>query len=204
MSSTTDMPDGSDTPDDTSIGQRIKTLRAARHMTLAKLASAAQVPASTISKIENGLLRPSLVQAIRLAEALQANLAFLAGSYRDRPQRRSVVRAADRRSIHYPELGLTLEDLSGPFMPGVLESRLGLLEPGAHSGLEHMTHVGDELCFVIEGAIRFRFDTGSEADTVELLARECLQFKSDTPHSWENAHNGLTRVLWVFSDGLSF
>ncbi|MFZ4285402.1 helix-turn-helix domain-containing protein [Variovorax sp. HJSM1_2] len=197
-------PDASDRPDNTPVGQRIKTLRTSRKTSLSELAARSGVSASTISKIENSQARPSLVQAIRLAEALEANLAFLAGGYRHRPQKRCTVRAGDRNSMPYPEFGFALEDLNGSFYANVLEARLGVLNPGAHSGQEHMVHAGDELCFVMEGAMRFRFDTESGVKTVDLSARECLQFKSTMPHSWVNTHGGPTTVLWVFSDGLSF
>ena len=186
--------------DTVNIGERIKELRLAKRLTIGRLAALAGVPPSTISKIENGRLRPSLVHAINLAAALEENLAFLVGKYRDRPQPRAVVRATERDTINYPEMGLALQDLSGQFIPGVLEARLGMLAPGAHSGVEPMTHPGEELCYVIDGAIRYRIDS----ETIELLAREYLQFKSNIQHSWENPHSGETRVLWVFSDGLSF
>jgi len=187
-----------------SIGDRLHELRVSKGLTVRKLSILSSVPVSTISKIENGQLRPSLVHAINLATALQENLAFLVGRYRDRPEPRSVVRAYDRKTILYPELGFTLQDLSGQFLPGVLEARLGTLEPGAHSGVEPMTHRGEELCYVIEGGIRYRIDNGLDVETLELQEHEYLQFKSSTPHSWENSHGGQTKVLWVFSEGLSF
>lgn len=190
--------------DDVNIGERLKELRLSKGLTISNLAALAGVPGSTISKIENGQLRPSLVHAINLAAALKENLAFLSGRYRDRPQPRSVVRAIDRKTIKLPDLEFALQDLSGQFLPGVLEARLGMLDAGAHSGVDPMTHPGEELCYVIEGAIRYRIDNGVDVETIELLPREYLQFKSDVPHSWENAHGHQTKVLWVFSDGLSF
>ena len=144
------------------LGERIKEMRLAKGLTMEKLAGLSGVPASSISKIENGQLRPSFVHAINLATALQENLAFLVGRYR--------------------------------------KARLGMLSPGAYSGLDPMQHRGEELCYVIHGAIRYRID----GETIDLLPREYLQFKGDIAHSWENAHSGETRVLWVFSDGLSF
>ena len=182
------------------VGERIKELRTAKGLTIDRLASLSGVPGSSISKIENGQLRPSLVHAINLASALQENLAFLVGRYRDKPKPRALVRPAERDMISYPEMGLVLQDLSGQFVSGILEARLGVLSQSALSGNDPMTHRGEELCYVIEGAIRYRIDN----ETIDLLPREFLQFKSDVPHSWENTHEGETRVLWLFSDGLSF
>lgn len=192
--------DKSSSIDIVKVGERIKELRINKGLTIDRLATLSGVPGSSISKIENGQLRPSLVHAINLASALQENLAFLVGRYRDKPKPRALVRAAERDMINYPEMGLALQDLSGQFVPGILEARLGVLSQGALSGNDPMTHRGEELCYVIDGAIRYRIDN----DTIDLLPREFLQFKSDVPHSWENTHEEETRVLWLFSDGLSF
>jgi transcriptional regulator with XRE-family HTH domain len=155
------------------VSERLRELRLGRKLTISRLAELSKVPASTISKIENGQLRPSLVHAINLASALQENLGFLVARFRERPQPRVVVRRAERHTIEYSEMGLTLQDLSGHFLPGVLEARLGILARGAQ-------------------------------ETYDLGADEYLHFRSDIPHSWENAVADETRVLWIFSDGLSF
>jgi transcriptional regulator with XRE-family HTH domain len=183
-----------------SIGERLRKLRLGRNFTVNNLAKRAGVPASTISKIENGLLKPSLVHAINLATALEENLGFLVDRYRSEPQRTSIVYAGEREHLEFPDMGLELHDLSGHFNPGVLEARYGMLKPGAHSGRAPMTHPGDEICCVVKGAITFH--VGS--DTWTLAAGDTIHFKSDLPHRWENAARGRTEVIWVFSDGLSF
>ena len=182
------------------VSERLRKLRLARKLTISRLAELSKVPASTISKIEYGQLRPSLVHAINLASALEENLGFLVARFRERPRPRSVVRRVQRDTIEYPEMGLTLQDLSGHFLPGVLEARLGILARGAHSGVGSMTHQGEEFCCVLSGAISYRIDE----EIYDLSANEYLHFRSDTPHSWENAVSAETRVLWIFSDGLSF
>jgi transcriptional regulator with XRE-family HTH domain len=182
------------------VGTRLRELRLGRKLTISQLAKLSSVPASTISKIENGQLRPSLVHAINLASALNENLGFLIERFRDRPQPVAIVRADQRDTIDYPDMGLTLQDLSGHFSSGVLEARVGVLARDAHSGLGGMKHPGEEFCYVISGAIRYQID----GEIYELSAGEYLHFKSTIQHSWENSHGRETRVLWVFSDGLSF
>lgn len=182
------------------VSERLRKLRLARKLTISRLAELSKVPASTISKIENGQLRPSLVHAINLASALEENLGFLVARFRERPRPRAVVRRVQRDTIEYPEMGLTLQDLSGHFLAGVLEARLGILARGAYSGVGSMTHQGEEFCCVLSGAISYRIDE----EIYDLSANEYLHFRSDTPHSWENAVSAETRVLWIFSDGLSF
>lgn len=184
------------------VGQRLRDLRKRKGFTINGLAKLSRVPASTISKVENGLLKPSLVHAINLAHALQENLGFLVDHYRSQPQRTAFVYAASRNEIEYPEMSMSLGDLNGKFIPGVLEARLGSLKPGAHSGDAPMRHPGEELCYVLKGAIRYTV----EGEEWELRPGDTIQFKSTLNHRWQNAHRGPTQVIWVFSDsgGLQF
>jgi transcriptional regulator with XRE-family HTH domain len=182
------------------VGVRIKQLRLKRELSIGQLAKISGVPGSTISKIENGQLRPSLVHAINLASALQENLGFLVEAFRGPPHSLSFVRAKDRNTIHYSDMGLTLQDLSGNFFSGVLEARLGILSAGAHSGAGFMRHSSEECCYVISGAMRYRVGES----VYDLAAGDFINVRSMIEHSWENCHSKQTRVLWVFSDNLDF
>ncbi len=182
------------------IGETLRALRAQRGWSLSELASASAVPASTISKIENGLMHPSLVHAINLAAALEANLGFLTGRNATTADPVSVVRAARRPRLDLPGMGLMLMDLHGSFASGVLEARAGRLAINARSGDEDMTHPGEEICHVLSGTIRYHVD----GRVLDLHAGDTIHFYSTEPHRWENAADGPTSVVWVFSDGLSF
>lgn len=182
------------------LGGRLRDLRLARGFTIAELAARSRVPASTISKIENGLLNPSLVNAINLATALEANLGFLVDRARTRSARYAIVRRHQRGRNDFPEMALVLEDLNSGFVAGILESRIGTISPGAHSGLEAMTHAGEEVAHVLAGRLTYDID----GEIVVLDAGDTLHFRSDTPHRWMNNSDGPVQVLWIFSDGLSF
>ncbi|MCT8974421.1 helix-turn-helix domain-containing protein [Microbaculum marinisediminis] len=182
------------------LGLRIRQLRQDQGLSIAALAKRSGVPVSTISKIENGLLKPSLVNAINLATALQANLGFLLDRTRTQHARYSVVRRNQRGRRSFPEMALVLEDLSSGFVPGLLESRIGTIGPGAHSGEEFMSHPGEELAHVLSGRITYDID----GTIVEIAQGDSLHFQSDTPHRWYNDSDGPAELLWVFSDGLSF
>ncbi|MEM6461401.1 MAG: XRE family transcriptional regulator [Pseudomonadota bacterium] len=182
------------------IGTRLRNLRQARGLNLHDLADLSGVPPSTISKIENLRMNPSLVHAINLARALDENLGFLIRRNRETTPDFSVVRSSARPRMDLPEMSLGLEDLHGDFERGVLEARLGVIGPGASSGEEPMRHEGEELCHVLSGAIRYSI----EGEIVDLGPGDTLQFVCEDAHRWQNTHNGETRVVWVFSDKLSF
>lgn len=191
---------GEDKQGAASLGTRLRALRSEKGFSIARLAKLAGVPSSTISKIENGILNPSLVHAINLASALDANLGFLVDRTRARQAEFAIVRAGERATMCYPEMALSLEDLNDGFVPGLLEARVGAIGEGARSGDEGMRHPGEELVHVLSGAIHYEID----GEGFLLGAGDTLHFKCDEPHRWESAHKGTTTVLWVFSGGLSF
>ena len=122
------------------------------------------------------------MHAINLASALDANLGFLVDRSRTRHARSSVVRAAQRGRRDFFEMGMVLEDLNIGFAPGVLELRIGRIGPEAHSGLERMSHPGEELVYVLSGAVVYDLD-GVE---YQLSEGDTLHFKCDVPHRWAN------------------
>jgi len=182
------------------LGERLRDLRRARGMSLSGLAEISGVPPSTISKIENLQLNPSLVHAINLAKALDENLGFLIDEDKPADADFSVVRSDRRARLDLPEMSLSLEDLQGDFARGTLEARLGTIGVAATSGDEPMRHDGEELCYVLSGKLRYRI--GDRA--FDLDAGDSIHFKCEDPHSWENIHVAQTKVIWVFSEKLSF
>jgi len=182
------------------LGERLRKCREARALTITELSHLTGVPISTISKIEKGRLKPTFVHAINLASALNENLGFLVERFRSPPSSRVVVLKQDRDKINYPEMGQTLEDLTGRFWPGILEARISSVKRGAHSGKEVMRHPGEEICHIISGQLRYTIG----ASQFQLHPGDTIQFKSSQAHRWENISRGVTVAIWGFSDGLSF
>lgn len=183
-----------------SLGERLRRLRKDKGLSIAQLAAVSEVPASTVSKIENGLLKPSLVNAINLATALGSNLGFLVDRARTETARYAIVRKDQRSRRHYSEMDMVLEDLNVGFAPGLLEARIGTIAAGANSGDEYMAHAGEEFAHVLAGRIVYDID----GEEYRLSVGDSLHFKSETPHRWFNEASEPAQVLWVFSDGPSF
>ncbi|MFC6761748.1 helix-turn-helix domain-containing protein [Sulfitobacter porphyrae] len=61
------------------LGARLRHLRKSKQMTLTDLGSLSGVSVSTISKIENGALSPTLDKVLRLAEGLELSIGQLIG-----------------------------------------------------------------------------------------------------------------------------
>src|SRR5438105_1908289 len=79
------------------LGQRLRSLRAARHWTLGKASDATGLARSTLSKIENGLMSPTYDALTRLAAGFNIDVSelFSNGNERVAIGRRSVCRRGD-------------------------------------------------------------------------------------------------------------
>src|SRR3954471_25000893 len=83
----------------TVLAARIRAARTQRSLSLGDLASAAQVSRSLISQIERGIATPSIETLRRLASAIGVPVFSL---FLDEQNHHNIVRAADRRVVHYP------------------------------------------------------------------------------------------------------
>jgi len=73
----------------------------------------------------------------------------------------------------------------------VLSSFILTVSPGYRS--ETVSHEGEEILYVLEGAITQRLD-GQE---MVLSVGDSLHFRGNSPHSWSNDTARITRLLWT-------
>jgi transcriptional regulator with XRE-family HTH domain len=166
-------------PDDAAIlGSRIRALRKNAGLTLDRVAGAAQISASLLSRIERGAAQPSLLTLRTISRALGIPIAALfegadrsTASEHDTAGRRLVVRHADRRRLKVPDSRIQYE-LMIPDLNGAVEVIWGVIPPGggtarpsAHPGEEvivalagHVVVVVDEQEFVLAVGDTIRFD----------------------------------------------
>src|SRR5438105_13797163 len=93
----------------TLLGARIRAARTQRNLSLGDLASTAQVSRSLISQIERGIATPSIETLRRVASAIGVPVFSL---FLEEHGHQSIVRATDRRVVHYPGSAVTREILS--------------------------------------------------------------------------------------------
>ena len=79
-----------------------------------------------------------------------------------------------------------------PISPATcLSSFILNVPPGYRS--ETVSHEGEEILYVLEGAITQRLD-GQE---MVLTAGDSLHFRGNSPHSWSNDTSEIARLLWT-------
>lgn len=178
-----------------SVGDRIKSMRLARGLTVAALAELTGLSKGLISQVENDKTSPSLATLEKLAEGLGTPAAYL---LLKADERIAVVRRTDRPfSLHGPDQ-IKVEVLSGRTARS-LKAVLVEFPPGTQTGCANHAHGGEEFHFVLEGRV-----TAIQGDEeVVLEAGDAFHWKGCIPHRVLNAGDTVARVLAVTSASMS-
>lgn len=178
------------------IGERLRSLRGERNMTILELAAKAGVSAGIISQIERGNSNPSMKTLQRLRSALGANL----WEFLERPDERPPVEEASfvRRSTQRPRIvvGETrlVKELLSPRHDENLRFMFVTLPPGGISE-DVLIGTGQKGGYVMSGSIQLVV-----ADRSSVLEEgDSFQFRSNTPHHIANHSDRDAKVLWIMS-----
>ncbi|MGY8995984.1 MAG: helix-turn-helix domain-containing protein [Alphaproteobacteria bacterium] len=173
------------------LGDRVRSLRRERGMTLAVLAKESGISAATLSKLENGLTGLNLDNAIALSAAFHMPVSALlddAGPAsgacsvaHTQPSYSHSVDALDFKVLH--------DDLPGQ------RNVFWEVRVTAHSledfGPFH-AHSGEEFLYVLSGQIKFVVDG---RDSVTLKRGESVQFDSSLKHAYVSASKADAVIL---------
>jgi transcriptional regulator with XRE-family HTH domain len=175
------------------LGLRIKHARRVRELTLKGLAERAGCSESMLSKVERGLATPSLTALHKLAQVLGTNVSELTSPL---PSAESAVMyAADRVRVGFgSRAGKTvgLERLVIPRSGLLLQADVHVIGP-RFSSEQEITHVGEELGYVLEGRVELRIDDEAH----ELGPGDSFHFRSERPHAYRNLGDTEARIIWV-------
>lgn len=179
------------------LGNRLRDRRQALGLTLKEVADAASLSVGFISQIERGITVPSLTSLISVCRVLKADVGdFLAQPRGDKP----VTRHAQRPVYAVGGNAISYERLSAAFPGNVLRSVLIHEPPGFRS--EPMAHEGEEIYFILEGALTVEID--GEPNILET--GDSVHFPSTRVHATWNHTTQNTTILHtctmdVFGDG---
>lgn len=157
-----------------SLGPRLRGFRQAFGLKLAELAKRSGLTASTISRLERGLVRPGLEQLLPLARVYGLPLDELVAAPRVGDPRVHL-KAVRKHGLTFIPLGVHAGGLQGFKVIYPPSSRAS--PPTYH------THPGREWFYVLDGAVHLAL---SDQRTV-LRAGEAAEFDTMTPHWIANA-----------------
>ena len=177
------------------IGAEIRQLRLAKGMTLKEVADRAGISIGLLSQLERGRSLLAVATLMKLSDALGVpmNFFFSKAETRDDDEGDIVVRAAKRRQLTFPGLGIR-EDLLSPDLAGPIEMLLSTIEPGADCG-EAYSHRGDEAGFLLSGSL----DLWVGDRHFKLHAGDSFSFPSTTPHRYRNEGAETARIVWIIT-----
>jgi len=167
----------------TEVGPRLRRIRREREVTLAALSEATGISASTLSRLESGLRRPSLELLLPIAQAHQVPLDELVGAP---PVGDPRVRAEPLRRDGRTVWPLTRQ-------PGGLQA-FKVLEPKRREEPDPRSHEGYEWLYVLSGRLRLVL---GEHDVV-LSAGEAAEFDTRVPHWFGSTGEAPVEYLSLF------
>lgn len=180
------------------IGRQVRELRKRQRMTGSDLAAQAGLSVGMLSKIENGVISPSLNTLSTLADALKVPLIQLFSGYEEERGCMHVKagegveteREGTRAGHQYSLLGHIGSNNSGV----VVEPYLITLTSESDR-FPTFQHEGMEMLYVLEGRVRYRHGD----KTFILEPGDTLLFDSDAPHGPELILDLPVRFLSVIS-----
>ncbi|MBB4662092.1 cupin domain-containing protein [Conexibacter arvalis] len=185
-------PAGADGRTGPNVGERLRSTRLRRRMTLKVVADGAGLSESFLSQLERGRVNPSIGSLQRIAEVLGTTLADLFDPSEGAEVR--VVRRDERPSLVYGILGKKY--LLTPAPLEHLEVFIGRFEKGGSTGEDSYVHGdSDELFIVMEG--QFELRVGDE--TFVLSEGDCVNYRSSMPHRAVYLGDTVGEVMWVIS-----
>lgn len=174
-------------------GDKIRSIREKKKMTMKEVAEKAEVTESLISQIERNKVSPAMDTLMAIVDALDIDLEYL---FSDLKKERDVhlVRSSERTRHLYDKV--VYEKLayikSGDKGHG-LEAYYLEVVPGGEKGDREYGHVGKELGVVIEGKGEFVIGTKSYM----LEEGDSISFSSAVPHVLRNCSKKILKMFWV-------
>ena len=179
------------------VGEKIKSLREQKGLSLKDMADRAGFSTALISQMENHLVSPSLGTLIKLAKALDVKVGDFFGEIQEEPyaivrkdERKTVSRFASKEGVKY---GYSYESLGFEKKNRQMEPFIVTLEPATIKNSKTSTHDGEEFIYVLEGEMEVIL--GNHRDV--LYPGDSIYYDSNVPHRVQCHQERITRILAV-------
>jgi transcriptional regulator with XRE-family HTH domain len=178
------------------VGRKLRRRRRELGLSLRQLSQKAKVSPSTIQKIENGQISPTLGTILRIVHGLGKEIQFFL-DHQHEPTSVVFMPKKNRRLIKAPDLNFGIELLADGLSDQRFSPLMLTVPPGGKRG-SHLQHHGEELQHCLTGTVEFTI----HGRRYLLRQGDTLHFKSDLKHSWANVGKGEALLLMVCSPPL--
>jgi transcriptional regulator with XRE-family HTH domain len=174
------------------LGEKIRRLRQESGLSLKEFGQLAGVAPSTIQKIENGKMVPSILVLMKITRGLNRSLHYFLEESEELPDVRLTPWQHRKRSSN-PEIGAVIESIATPLKDGIMDAYLLRIEPGGKVVGGPLSHSGEELVYCYRGKVEFMIGGSRHV----LNRKDTLHFKSTIPHEWRNLGNREAVLIMV-------
>jgi len=170
------------------LGPLIRKRRKQLGLTLQALCDGAGLSVGYLSQVERSKAVPTLGTLAQIAQSLDVELGYFVSAPAPTD---GLSRAGERPEFSLAGSDVTYEAISADYPRSEMSSYILHMPPGYAS--ETVTHEGEEIVYVLEGAI----EQTLAGESIVLNAGDSLHYDGETPHSCTNPHDTPARVLWT-------
>lgn len=179
------------------LGEKLKTLRRSKDLTLDKLAELSGVAKATLSRIENGVTTGNLTTHLKICEALKVNLGEL---YKGLENPEEKIVAFDEKNIKDAEVFSYDEKVSSIILSKQTGKKkmlpqLLIIEPQKGTPVEENHPGTDKFLYCLEGELELKISE----KTFALKKNASIYFDSSLPHSIKNIGTKTAKMITVVS-----
>lgn len=175
------------------LGRRVRSMRVSRGLTLEEVVERAEFTVSWLSKLENGLLSPSLEGLVKLSEVLECGVEELVEGLSVRPKHVLVRKGGGRLdSARDRNSELRYEHLADAWRGRGMNPVILYLGGSGGNG-SAVSHDGERFLLVLEGEIKIEY--GSE--WLHLKEGDSVYIDATIPHSLAAPGRSKAKVLSV-------
>ena len=177
------------------VGRQLRNLRAELGLSLRQLSDKVGVSPSTIQKIENNQISPTLGTMVKIAKGVNKDLQFFLEPPHDRTDVVFCAKA-QRRRIEPPDVKFSIELLTEGLSDQKVSALVVRVPPRGKRS--HPRHQGEEFQYCLQGTVAFSID----GKHYHLRPGDSLHFKSDLSHRWTNVGSEEAQMLMICSPPL--
>ena len=167
------------------LGQKVKSLRQRKGMSLHEVAEKAGLSEPLLSQIESEVVAPPVATLLKISKSLGVNIGYF---FQDQDVEKHAVivpkneRKKVFRRIHEDpsKVGYYYESLAYPKAEKRMEPFHVTFEVKRKEDLIFFTHKGEEFIYVLDGQLEFNY----ENETYSLGAGDSLYFDPGIPHAF--------------------
>jgi len=175
------------------IGSRLKELRKSIGLSLKQLTEETKLSTPLFSRIENGLVMPSIPTLQKISDILKVDIGYF---FKEEEERGYVVSYQGARKVVYSEraskgkisyeIELLADGFDNPFMEPVIVTLVG-----AEDEVDIITHGGQEFLYVLQGKMELTLGMNK----FRLKKGDSVYFNGSIPHKGISLSKKLARTL---------